>query len=210
MQAFDHLEAIVKKGTVVMVGLLVWAGVITAQTPKLSSRSALIDQMHAYYVKQFDNLKMVKDGLFGTSRIESSKIKEHYRDGGDPGLQSKEWFNIVQIYGNHGNPLQSEKLELRYSRTPNGLPAGYKEAELVPKDPAEAQKQTRAKARLIETAVKRWASGKIGPWGAQFGGIYMQVRPLQLDKSECLDCHRGMKLGDPVAAMVYTVAQRSR
>lgn len=182
---------------------------VTAQNGN-AERSALIDKMHTYYVKQFDNLQMTKDGVFGASRIESSKIKHHGRSGGDPGYESKDWYNMVQIYGNHGQPLVPDKMVLRYSRLPNPLPAGYKEAEMVPKNPADARDLPKVKAGLVQTAANRWKKGDMAPWGTQYGHVFMQVRPIVLDKSACLGCHTGMKLGQPVAAMVYTVGRRSK
>jgi hypothetical protein len=192
-----------------IVSALVLASAITAQSGN-GERTALIDKMHAYYVKQFDDLKMTKEGVFGTSRIESSKIKNHDRSGGDPGYQSKDWYNTVQIYGSHGKPLVAGKTEFRYNRLPNGLPYGYKEVDMAYRTPSESRAMASVKAGLIDTAVKRWASGNHSPCGATYGHVYMEARPILMDKKECLSCHTGMKLNQPVAVMVYTVGRRSK
>jgi len=58
--------------------LVATAACLAAAAPAPTGESKLVDAMHAYYVKQFDNLAGVKDGKFGTARIESSQI-EHIR-----------------------------------------------------------------------------------------------------------------------------------
>ena len=43
-------------------------------------------------------------------------------------------------------------------------------------------------------------------WGASFVMRDHEVRPVRLSKKECLSCHPGMKLNDPVALIVYSTA----
>lgn len=182
-----------------------------------SPRSSLVNSMHSYYVKQFENLAFLMDkgvGIsriptpptkpksiprFGTSRIERSDIASHTRDGGDPGYSNKEFATIVAIYGNHGKPLDMATISERYSRQSSspGLvkqpPKGY-----VP--PKEID--------IIKKVVKKWNSGKVEPVTETHGVTYMEVRPIKLTKKECLSCHQNMKLNDPVAVMVYKLIPR--
>ncbi len=39
-------------------------------------------------------------------------------------------------------------------------------------------------------------------------GLVAEARPIRLDKPECLPCHAGSKVGDPMAILVYTIRRK--
>lgn len=165
-----------------------------------SGETKLVDSMHAYYVKQFEDLSGVKDGKFGTARIESSQISAHRRDGGDPGFDPQGFQTTVQIYGAHGKALKPEDLSLRYRRFPGPVHLGEKVV-----DSSMHSMSVVPDIELVKNAVTQWAQDGGKPYVASPGGAYWEARPIRLSKPECLKCHVGMKQGDPVAVMVYRV-----
>ena len=166
---------------------------------KPESREQLLDRMHVYYVKQFEDLEAVKRGEFGVSRIEKNDIKKHARRGGDPGLASRDWSNVVEIYGNHGMPLIPGEVTQRYSRFPNRVYSGTNTA------PYDMKAATEARLELVNTAVKSWRNPEPKPIGKSIGTLRLEARPILLTRKECLSCHKGMKLNQPVALMLYSV-----
>ncbi len=56
---------------------------------------------------------------------------------------------------------------------------------------------------LIKAAAKESLQGNAGPFTHQSNGWTLQIRRVNLSKTECLPCHQGQKLGDPVALMAY-------
>lgn len=173
---------------------------MAAASTTSSPESKLVDSMHAYYVKQFENLSGVKDGKFGTARIESSQITAHTRDGGDPGYDPQGFQTTVLIYGAHGKALRPTDLKLRYRRLPGPVHQGERVV-----DSSLYAMSIVPDAELVKNAVTQWAQDGGKPYVASPGGVYWEARPVRLSKTECLKCHVGMKQGDPVAVMVYRV-----
>lgn len=180
--------------------LVTTAACLVAAAPDPTGESKLVDSMHAYYVKQFDNLVGVKDGKFGTARIESSQIAAHSRDGGDPGYDPQGFQTTVQIYGAHGKPLKPADVSLRYRRLPGPVHVGERVV-----DPSMLAMSIVPDIDLVKNAVTQWAQDGGKPYVASPGGVYWEARPIRLSKTECLKCHQGLKMGDPVAVMVYRV-----
>lgn len=160
------------------------------------SRKELVDASHAYYQSQFDNLELTKSGVFGTARVELSKIKSHARSGGDPAYRSKEYANSFVIYGNHGLQLDG-KLEVRYHRFANG---DLRSPDLKPNSMQE----------FVQQVAKRFLAGNFSPVIKQVGDTTLEARPFRLSKPECISCHSGMKIGDPVAIGVWIIAPKKK
>src|SRR5689334_2966637 len=95
--------------TVTLLGLLIVSGGV-------DSRRQTIDLMDHYYQTQFADLEMIKEGVFGTSRVETSNIKNHSRKGGDPGYNPKEVVTEVKIFGNEGKKLDPGSIRQRFHR----------------------------------------------------------------------------------------------
>lgn len=171
---------------------------LSANPVEKDPRKKLIDTMHQYYVGQFDNLDMTKDGYFGVSRIESSLIRNHSRSGGDPGYKSDGFSTAVQIYGNHGKSMTLENVSLRFSRYPGSPPSGYR---LPLTESASIRKVYNG---LIVDSVKSFAKGNLAPLVKSVDTTVMEARPLTITKPECLSCHTEVKKGGAVAIIVYT------
>ena len=160
------------------------------------TRSEVIQQMDDYYQAQFANLELTEKGMFGTSRIESSSIRSHGRDGGDPGYRSKEWSTAVSIWGNHGKPLNAEKIEQRYSRLPNRSAIADK----------LGTSETGQYEAFVRNAAKKFSTGFKRPAFLELGHRYFEARPIRLSNRKCLSCHTDSRLNDPVAVIVYTMS----
>lgn len=180
--------------------LLAGCGIFLAALPALSvgeSRATVINDMHKHYLARFDDLSMVKNGDFGISRVESSKLKAHLRSKGVPHYNDDNWLNSVVIFGNHGKPLDPKTIESRYSRAPSATKAHLKPDYTGWDGIADAQ------IKLVKGAVEAWNKGDVTAKSVNHGKTYLEVRPIKLSKKECLSCHSGMKVGTPVAAIVY-------
>lgn len=158
-------------------------------------RKQIVDEMHQYYKSQFEDLTLAKQGTFGTSRIESSKIDGHHREGGDPGYRSHDWVTVVTIYGNKGAALDPKTLESRYHRTANGNAAS---------PPIKRLDET----RFLAEAISKFKNIKVNSHSTTLDGAYYEARPIRLTKSECLSCHAGMRKNEAVAIMLYTVLEK--
>lgn len=163
---------------------------------KVDARAKLVQEIDDYYQRLFRDIEPTKDGSFGITRITSGTIKSHTRDGGDPGSTNTEFSNHIAIYGNHGNPLDPETIELRYRRFTNGIPMN--------KAAMPSGKRTMTNEEIVFAAIKSYISGKKGPFIHKFGPLQVEARFVTLSKPECVNCHVGMKKNDPVAVMLYT------
>lgn len=179
-----------------MVALTLLSCVLFSQED-FAKPELLVEASDAYYQSQFANLEFIKMGKFGTSRVEISQINAHGRDGGDPAYRSKAWYSSVSIYGSHGKPLTPKTLSRRYSRFANG------ESVIAPKEFPQF-----ATDKVLADAIMRFSSAKAEPLVIRRKSAYAEIRPVRLSKSECLKCHTDMKLGDPVALMVYVVSRK--
>lgn len=153
---------------------------------------AIVDKAHAYFVEQFENLAPTKFGRFGTSRIETTKIKGHFREGGVPAKASGPSFTVT-IYGNRGKPIDS-KLEKRYSMW----------RQSTAKD-SPLPNTTVDKITLLR-AFNEFNKKNVNKYVVLSRTDYVDIRPIRLSKRECLNCHTGMRQGDIVALSVYAVA----
>jgi hypothetical protein len=161
-------------------------------------RRDVIDLMDHYYQAQFADLEMIKEGQFGTSRVETSSIKNHSRKGGDPGYRH-DYANEVMIFGNGGKRLNASTIVRRYHRYRNGSRQGQPQVPAAPHQEIDP---------LIKLAVRESAIGRPGPFVKDANGWLLEARRINLSKKECLSCHKGMKQGEPVGLIVYLVHKR--
>lgn len=188
-----------RKAAIPLLALGVIASNVLAQHDDEAAAKAVVDQAHDYYVKEFNDLALAKEGVFGTARIERSEIKNHRRDGGDPSYRNDKFQSTVWIYGAHGKSLSSGAVTQRYGRSPSSVPSGYQ--------PAKSKASTLNVPKFVEAAVSAWTKRGARPLVKWDQGVRLEARPILLSKKECLNCHKGMKLGQPVAVMVYQLAQ---
>lgn len=160
---------------------------------KTDVRVEVIDLADRYYQSQFADTELTKKGVFGTSRVESSRIKGHGKKGGDPSYERRDVITTISIYGNQGKKLNANTLERRYNRFQNGVPAG------------DLTRQPKASEidDFVKKAASQSLSGGSGPFTTEYGTWLLQVRRINLSKPECLPCHEGMKQGDAVALIAY-------
>ena len=171
---------------------VVYAGSVMGEP----TRSEVIQQMDDYYQAQFADLELTNKGMFGTSRIESSDIRNHGRQGGDPGYSAKEWSTAVTIWGNRGKPLDAQKMERRYSRLPNRSAATDR---MEVGDAEELESFVRNSAKKFSARLKK-------PTSLELGTRYFEARPILLSNRKCLSCHSSSRLNDPIAVIVYSVS----
>ncbi|GEM_PF-6805207 len=158
----------------------------------------VVTAMDAYYQSQFADLELAKAGIFGTSRVESSEIGHHRRQGGDPGYRSEAWVTTVSLFGCRGESLKAATLSNRYRRLPNGTSA------------VEPEDFPKIDEGVLASAVKRFASTKAKPLVIRKKDVFVEIRPVRLSKRECLSCHSWAKVGDPVALMLYVVSPKKK
>ena len=181
--------------------LSLWV-VVGAVGPGASKSEKLVDKMHDHYVERFNDLEATKRGVFGASRVESDNINSHHKPGGDPGYDPEGFQTTVAIFGAHGKPLTTSNLSLRFSRHPGPV----KNDERLPAPPA--RKDNRSELDKGKGVVKKWAKDGGKPVTAKEGETLWEARPIRLTKKECVSCHAGMKLNDPVAVIVYRVTPK--
>ncbi|MBL8064487.1 MAG: hypothetical protein JNM34_01385 [Chthonomonadaceae bacterium] len=163
------------------------------------SATKLIDATHSYFQSQFDNLELTRSGKFGMSRIEVSSIGSHVRSGKDPSYSNKEYATSFRIFGSSGHPLSPETVALRYSRFPGG---GHSDDSLASRSWAIPGFD---EGKKIKTIVAGLAKGVSWPVQGPKSKLIWQARPIVLSKKECLSCHSGLLVGDPVAIAVYVL-----
>lgn len=185
----------------VVYRVLVWASPLCVvaiglclQPKAARTETELIDRMHAYYQSQFDNLEMVKSGLFGTARIETSKIKGHLRQGGDPGYDPPGFTTYVSIFGNHGSRIDPSTISNRYHRLQGPERVRIQERP----DPKKVEE-------LLAKAAEAASKGKKSALSVRSNGWRIEIRPIVLSKPECLKCHAPLKQRDAVALAMYSV-----
>lgn len=167
---------------------------MSMQPKQADPEKSLIDRMHAYYQSQFDNLELLKQGIFGAARVERSAIKAHGREGGDPGFNPPGYVTMVTIYGNHGARLDPKTISDRYRRQPGSE-----------KEPIAEWPDTQKLNALVSRAAALAAKGNKGPFSTTTNGWRIEIRPIVLSKPECLKCHKPLKKDDAVALAMYSV-----
>lgn len=188
-----------RKAAIPLLALGVVASNVLAQHSDEAAAKSVVDEAHNYYVREFNDLSLAKEGVFGTARIERSEIKNYRREGGDPSYRDDKFQSTVWIFGAHGKPLAPGTVSNRYSRSPGAVPAGYR--------PAISKTSRVNVPNFVNKAVSAWAKGGVQPFVKWDQGLRLEARPIVLSKKECLGCHKGMKLGQPVAVMVYQLAR---
>lgn len=175
------------------------ASIVISSHKDFATPEMLVEASDAFYQGQFANLKLAKMGKFGVSRIESSQFKTHSNLSVDPAVRSKSWLSSVQIFGSHGKPLDARTLSRRYYRSPTTL------AALKPKNVPNF-----ASDAILADAIRRFSLPNTKPVVMRRDSFYSEIRPVRLSRPACLKCHADMKLGDPVALMVYVVSRKKQ
>ncbi|MBX7134311.1 MAG: hypothetical protein K1X67_16685 [Fimbriimonadaceae bacterium] len=176
-----------------------FASIVISPQKDFATAEMLVKASDTFYQGQFANLKLAQMGKFGVSRIESSQIKTHSNLSVDPAVRSKTWMSSVQIFGSHGKPLDVRMLSRRYYRSPTTLAAIKPKS--VPNFASDA---------ILADAIRRFSLPNTKPVVMRRDSFYSEIRPVRLSKPECLKCHTDMKLGDPVALMVYVVSRKKQ
>ncbi len=176
---------------------------------------SVVDLLHAYYDGVFQDLSLTEGkwvegevngkkvprwqpARFGVSRMRGTPVVgQHYLDwtalsrkaAEEAKANGVEYF--ATVYGNGGKPLSADTLAKRF-----GPEAVNSTSMLFNKgiDPDNHLKFAKLALEPIRkgSALQR----KVDTWMLEARGVF-------LSKPECLKCHAGMKVGDPVAVMVY-------
>lgn len=151
-----------------------------------------VSRVDSVFQEQFRDLALVEKGIVGMSRMESASIIRH--GGGAPGraIRNKEFRLAVFIFGNRGSRLDFKTVRTGYARPAFG--GGPEVIRFNYKDPT------------LKEAIKRFQDRKVNSVVVKRGVVRWELRPVRLSKKECLSCHKGMMLGNPVAVMVYGTA----
>jgi len=167
---------------------------VLAQDFNLNVRRQFVDVIDAFVQERFLDLSATEKGEFGVSRIESNMIDAHFKRTNPP--VKKDGLGAgVAIYGAKGKALKPENLQHRFSRW------GHDSAV-----PPERLRKLMVDLKQISATVSEFAKDpKMERKEFARNPYYAQIRPVRLSKRECLSCHQGMKLGEPVALVVYTI-----
>lgn len=178
-------------------------------SPVKDVRLEVIDLADRFYQSRFIDKELTSKGVFGVNRVVSSKIEAHGMETADPAYGRRDVGSSVYIYGNKGKSLNSRLIVMRYHRLMNPT----KDGEVKPGDTRGiiriVQPPKDAIDILVREAAKKSIAGNPGPFTKDSNGWLLQVRRVNLSKSECLPCHKGQKLGDPIALIAYMARKSS-
>lgn len=163
----------------------------------VESRKAHTDRVHDEFKALFEDMSLVEKGMLGVSRLETLGLDAH--GGGRPKsavARSTDWRTIVEIYGAKGAPLSPTTITVRYH---NWMASG-----------SRMSRNSIDSSELARQAVKKLAAGEKGPFIAKSDETEVDLRPIRLSKKECLSCHKGMKLNDPVALLAVWTAPKPK
>ncbi|GMV88421.1 MAG: hypothetical protein AMXMBFR81_13520 [Chthonomonas sp.] len=172
------------------------------------------DLLHAYYDGVFQDLSLTEGkwveveqngkavrrwqpARFGVSRIRGTPVVgQHYLDwtalsrkaAEEAKANGVEYF--ATVYGNGGKPLSAETLAKRFG------PEAVNSTSMNIKGINPDNHLKFAKLALEPIRKGSTLQRKVDTWMLEARGVF-------LSKPECLKCHAGMKVGDPVAVMVY-------
>lgn len=172
------------------------------------------DLLHAYYDGVFQYLSLTEGkwveveqngkavrrwqpARFGVSRIRGTPVVgQHYLDwtalsrkaAEEAKANGVEYF--ATVYGNGGKPLSAETLAKRFG------PEAVNSTSMNIKGINPDNHLKFAKLALEPIRKGSTLQRKVDTWMLEARGVF-------LSKPECLKCHAGMKVGDPVAVMVY-------
>jgi len=132
---------------------------------------------------------------FGLRRIPSVGVLHNgvLRQAGTPiFFETKGWVLEYFAVSSLGKPLAPGKMIVHKNVGPFAVSASAKES-----------KEILAFADRACSAV-----GAKGSYKGEIDGSSVEARPLRLSKPECLPCHQGSKIGDPMAVLVCLVRKR--
>lgn len=167
---------------------------ILAQDFDLAARRRFVDEIDKALQERFIDLSETEKGRFGISRIEANMIDAHFKRTNPP-VRKDGLSGGIAIYGSKGKPLDPKTMQVRFSRW-SGSSAGI---------PPEQMRKLMVDLKEISATIPGFKRDKkLDRKEFARKPYYAQIRPIRLSQSECLSCHKGMSLGDPVALAVYT------
>lgn len=167
---------------------------VLAQDFNLNVRRQFVDEIDEFVQERFLDLSATEKGEFGVSRIESNMIDAHFKRTNPP-VKNENLGAGIAIFGAKGKPLNPGNLEVRFTRW------GHNSA--IP--PEKLRKLALDLKQISATLPEFSKDQKLDRKEFARKPYYAQIRPVRLSKKECLWCHQGMKLGEPVALVVYTI-----
>lgn len=196
------------------IGLMFALAPVSAQQNQKAD--AFINTLHSGFVSRFEDLsEFTKDGevmgfeevlkyrkhpRFGVSRLPDSKIKSHGSNVRSPLSNGNDFYYHTTIFGASGRPLTPNNIRVRYTRRSEFLSrAPY---SLAKDSPSHKPINIHSLAKKV---VGQWSKSPAKPVRIKDGVRILEVRPVKLSNKDCLKCHVGMKVGDPVAAIAYNL-----
>jgi hypothetical protein len=174
--------------------ILCGAALVCAALAGPTKAPSVGEQVRKSYQEVFDDISLIdKDNRFGVSRLEGSSITGHGSGRKRYGQVPGHTVGVV-IYGNKGKPMEPGAYGQRYSRFPFPGHRGAAPDLLV------------VGRSVAKKAVAAYSKGNLAPVVAKSGLVTVEAHPIRLTKKECLSCHGGMKVGDPVAVIVVSSA----
>lgn len=150
-----------------------------------------VSRVDAQFQEQFRDLTLVEKGFVGMSRLDRVVITKHGGGATPRAIVKKDIRMAVFIFGNEGKKLEFTSIKKRFERPAIG---GDERVEFEQRDPT------------LKEAIKRFQNSKVNSVVVKRGVVRWELRPVRLSKKECLSCHKGMMLGNPVAVMTYGTA----
>ena len=148
-----------------------------------------VSRVDAMFQEQFRDLALVDQGFMGMNRIDRALITKHGGGAIPRATVKKDILLTVLIFGNKGKKLDFATVQTRFVRPAFG--EGSEKIKFNHKDPT------------LKEAIKRFQDRKVNSVTVKRDAVRWELRPVRLSKQECLSCHKGMKMGDPVAVMTY-------
>jgi hypothetical protein len=173
-----------------------WKRVDAEQTAEPAGFSV---DLHLEYQRLFEDFEPTKAGMFGISRLDFEALPAapaHPRS-----YIQEQGAELAFFFSRRGKPLSAGELDIQYVR--HGLAQGNNLSGPIPPDWAEMKKWASQAGKELTDRANAHAT-------ATFQDRDVEARLIRLSKEECLSCHYSMKLGDPVAVMVYQRAQSAK
>ncbi|MBV6459156.1 MAG: hypothetical protein HONBIEJF_02299 [Fimbriimonadaceae bacterium] len=168
---------------------------ILAQEFNLTLRREFVDEIDRIVQERFMDLSATQKGEFGISRIESNMIEAHFKRTSPP-IKKHGLGAGIAIYGAKGKALDVGPLECRFLRW-SAWAGGPNSGKL--------RKLTLDLKEIAATVPEFSRDRKLDRKEFARKPYYAQIRPIRLSKKECLPCHKGMSIDEPVALAVYTI-----
>ena len=164
-----------------------------------------IEEADKYYQALFLDPALTAKGSFGVNRVIGSEMEGHNGSGTDPLYGRKDLGSMVFIYGNGGKRLNPATIRQRFFRSPNPALVWLSRSKTPHADENSYARIQSEVESAIKEAAKKSLTSDVKSFTRQSIGRTLEIRRVNLSKMECLPCHTGQKLGDPVALIAYFV-----